>query len=393
MRRSSILTNILLLLPGVAAICYAIVTGVSRGEDLQTFYSRGEAWLGGATDVSGLPGRLYPPFAPPLFSVLTLLKFEHAVVVWLGINLIALLVTIYLANKLIVHSETGRSLVYLAAFFLTWAPVRVTFRLGQNALVIVALILGALVARQKGNKIAGGLLLGLSLIKYSLALPFLLYLLWKREWKMIFSSLALVALLTAVYAVHLDISPFKAITDSLSMVREVQLSASSYVGTTEIRVLMLDLTAHNELAASVLTTAVTLAALLAMAIVFVREPEDETIHFSLLSLFALWTAYHRVYDSVLCIIPAALLIDYRLRNRFRRFSAFWLCGLGLLIISIPGLLTERLKIPAAELSTTLLGFAGLHAERILMFGLFWSLLWIGWGERPARRNRPECPAG
>jgi hypothetical protein len=57
------------------------------------------------------------------------------------------------------------------------------------------------------------------------------------------------------------------------------------------------------------------------------------------------------------------------------------------------LLTERLKIPAAELSTTLLGFAGLHAERILMFGLFWSLLWIGWGERPARRNRPECPAG
>jgi hypothetical protein len=382
-----------LLLPGVAAICYAIVTGVSRGEDLLTFYSRGEAWLIGASDVSAVPGKLYPPFAPPLFSLLTVLRFEHAVVVWIGINLVALLVTIYLASKLVAHSEMGRLLVYLAAFFLTWAPVRVTFRLGQNSLVIAALILGALVARQKGNKISAGLLLGLSLVKYSLSLPFFLYLVWKREWKMVLSSLALVALLTAVYAWHLEISPLEAITDSLSMARDVQLSASTYVGTTEIRVLMLDLTANNELAASVLTTAVTLAALVAMAIVFLRHPKDESIHFALLSLFALWTAYHRVYDSVLCIIPAGLLIDYRMRKRFPGFSLFWLCGLGLLVVSIPGLLTERLKIPAAELSNTPLGFAGLHVERILMFGLFWSLFWIAWDGRPARRSTPEPPAG
>jgi hypothetical protein len=321
--------------------------------------------------------------------LLTLLRFEHAVVFWLLINLIVLLITIYLANKLIITSENARSLIYVAAFFLTWAPVRVTFRLGQNSLVITALILGALLARQKDKKIAGGLLLGLSLVKYSLSLPFFLYLLWKREWKMILSSVALTGTLTGVYAWHLEISPLKAITDSLSLVREVQLSASGYIGTTEIRLLMLDLAGGNDLAASFLTTSLIIAGLLAIALAFVRNPKDEPLHFALLSLFALWTSYHRVYDSVLCIVPAALLIDYRLRKRFPKLSFFWLCGLGLLVVSIPGLLTERLKISEAELSATPAGFAGLHIERILMFGLFWSLLWIAWNERPARRRAPE----
>jgi hypothetical protein len=384
--------NVILLLPGIVAVCYAVVTGLSRGEDLLTFYQRGEAWLAGASDVSSVPGRLYPPFAPPLFAVLTVLRFEHAVVVWLLINLIALLVTIYFAHKLIASSENARSLLFLAAFFLTWAPVRVTLRLGQNSLVITALILGALLARQKQQKVAGGLLLGLSLVKYSLSLPFFLYLLWKREWKMILSSLALMTFLTGVYAWHLEISPIKALTDGLGLVRNVQLTASGYTGTTEIRLLILDLFGGNELAASALTTGFTLAALLAMAIVFVRKPEDEPIHFALLSLFALWTTYHRVYDSVLCIIPAAMLMDYYLRKRFPRFRVFWLCGLGLLIVSVPGLLTERMKISAGELSATPAGFAGLHVERVLMFGLFWSLVWLAWNKEPARRSTQECPA-
>jgi len=156
-------------------------------------------------------------------------------------------------------------------------------------------------------------------------------------------------------------------------------------GNTEIRPLLLSVAGGNEMVALVLTVVLGLAALIAMAVVFSRIRECENAHFAVLALFALWSTYHRVYDSVICILPAALLIDFIVRKKLVGFSLFWLGGLGLLALSLPGFLTERLHLNAAQLSGNPLGWLGLHIERLLVFGLFWSLLFVMWREARSRK--------
>jgi hypothetical protein len=159
-------------------------------------------------------------------------------------------------------------------------------------------------------------------------------------------------------------------------------------GNSEIRPLVLSIVGGNETLTLVLTITLGLAGLIAMAVVFRRTPECENAHFAVLALFALWAAYHRVYDSVMCILPAALLIDLMVRKRLVGFSRFWLAGLGLLAVSLPGLLTERLQLKPEELSSTPAGWLGLHIERLLVFGLFWSLVFVMWRRSEAIGRKP-----
>src|SRR5262245_45864623 len=108
------------------------------------------------------------------------------------------------------------------------------------------------------------------------------------------------------------------------------------MGTTEIKLLLLDLSGGNEMLTAVLTLSFSIAALISMCIVFSRNPRWEIAHFAMLALFSLWSVYHRTYDSVACLLPAALLTDLLIKKRFVGFSRFWLAGLGLLIVSISG---------------------------------------------------------
>ena len=71
-------------------------------------------------------------------------------------------------------------------------------------------------------------------------------------------------------------------------------------------------------------------------------------------------------------------MDLLVRKRFVAFSRFWLAGLALLIISIPGILVNRLKLSPAALSNNTLLALGIHIERIMVFGMFWSLIFLMW---------------
>ena len=160
-------------------------------------------------------------------------------------------------------------------------------------------------------------------------------------------------------------------------------------GVSEMKLLLLALTGENESLTAILDVTFSLAALISMAIVFARKPRFEKMHFAALALFALWAVYHRTYDSVLCLFAAAPLVDLLIKGRFvtgnehgskrgLMFSRFWIAALGLLIISIPGFLLERLKLSPPGLSDNPLLFVGVHIERLLVFGMFWSLLVFIW---------------
>ena len=159
-------------------------------------------------------------------------------------------------------------------------------------------------------------------------------------------------------------------------------------GATEIQLLFVSLTGGNRALTTGLTVGLVVMGIIAMALIFRRKPADEHLHFAILSLFSLWSVYHRTYDAVLCVIPAALLIDFVVRRRHLAFSAAALGGLSLLALSLPGLLTERLGLKAEVLSHNVLGFVGLHLERFIILGLFCGLLVVLTVTRPAQTPEP-----
>jgi hypothetical protein len=80
----------------------------------------------------------------------------------------------------------------------------------------------------------------------------------------------------------------------------------------------------------------------------------------------------------MCLLPASLFVGLIVRGKHVAFSRFWLCAYGLLIVSIPGLLFDRLKLDPSGRSANPLLLLGLHIERLLVFGSFCSLLFLMW---------------
>ncbi len=361
-----------------ASLVYAVATAPGRAIDIGLFYDGARAWVDGTHQIGSRSLALYPPFTFPLLSPLTLLSLDQAVIAFILINLALTAIVVRQVIKLWGEDWSIRTQMLFAAMMISWAPWRVTIRNGQISLIILALLLGAIAARRKNRPFLAGALLGLTLAKYTMTFPFFLYFAWKKEWKIILASVLLPAALMEVYALRMGTTIIHSSIDYVRFVAGVHAhSPGGWLGTTEIKLLFSALTGGNEQAASLITIILILAATVFLFAVVERRPEREGAHFAAMSLFALWAAYHRTYDSVMCIVPAAVLIGFYRQKVFPRYSLFWLGALGLFIINLPGLLTDRLNLNAADLSNPL-GFIGLHIERLMVFAFFWSLLWVAW---------------
>lgn len=361
-----------------ASLIYAVTTAPGRAIDIGLFYDGARAWVDGTHQIGVGSLRLYPPFTFPLLSPLALASFDHLVIVFILINLAATALAIHLAIKLWGANWSIRTQMLFAAMLIGWAPYRVTIRNGQISLIVVALLLSALVARRKNRHFLAGALVGLTLAKYSMTFPFFLYFAWKKEWKIILASILLPLALTEVYALRMGTTIIESTMDYVRFVAGVHSrSPGGWIGTTEIKPMISSLTGGNEQAASLITIILILAAIVSFFAVVARRPRREDAHFASMTLLAMWAAYHRTYDSVLCLVPAAVLIGFYRRKILARYSLFWLGALGLFVINLPGLLADRLNLSANDLSNPL-GFLGLHIERLMVFVFFWSLLWVVW---------------
>jgi hypothetical protein len=376
-----------LLMIASASLIYAVVTAPRVGIDLMFFQTGAREWVDGVFQIGkGVIG-VYTPFLLPLFSPIALLSFDTLVLVWIAVNLAATALSLYFVKELWGRHWQFKTRLILAAFFLAFAPFRVTMRNGQISLIVLALLLGALVARRRNRNFWAGSLLGLSLCKYTLTIPFFLYFLWKRDWKVVSTAVLLPLALTELFALRLGLGLFQVIRQYSGLAAEILFSGlPNRTGTTEIRLLFLDLSGGNESFAAIAGLSVSVAALICMLIVFAKKPRWELAHIAVLSLFSLWSVYHRTYDSVFCLVPAALFVDFLVRERFVRFSKFWLAALGLLIVSVPGVLVDRLQLNASVPARNPLFLAGVHIERLLVFGMFWSLLFVIW-KAPANEFR------
>lgn len=361
----------------VASLTYGVATAPGQGIDIAAFRNIGLSWVEGVYRIYGPP-----PFAAVVFSPLAMMSLPQSLILCLALNLLATGACIVLVKALLGSMWPFRAVCYMSALLLSWAPYRVTLRVGQISLIVAALLLGSVLSWKRDKKILAGLLVGLSLCKYPLSLPFFLYFVWRKEWKIAAIALLVVAALTEIFSLRLGLSPLQVILDYVRVTGHRSLSNDAhFAGATEIGPLLFALTG-NESLANGLNIALAALALVSMGLVFTREPRCEKMHLAIVALFSLWYVYHRTYDSVVCILPAAFFIDLIVRKKFLAFAVICLSALGLLAVSVPGLLTERLQLEVETLSANPVGFLGLHIERILVFGLFWSLLVLLWWVGP-----------
>ena len=382
----------LLFVTATVSVGYAVITAWDRGIDILMFQDMGDAWLNARP-----PLHFYgpPPFSAVMFAPLALLSPGQLKVVWLLVNLAATAASLYLTIVLWGENWSRRVRFVLCAFFLSWAPFRVTLRNGQITIVTLALLLGALVARSRKRNVLAGVLLGLSLWKYPLSFPFPFYFMWKRDWKLVITSVAVPLLLTGIYAWRLGITVVDVVREYVSIIGGLSFANSSFLeGTTDLKPLVAAITGMAEPVPAVISGAVCVIALTMMAAAFRRTRSCEMLHFAVLALFSLWAVYHRSYDAVVCLIPAAALIVWLRSGEFVWAGIAGFVSLGSFVIGIHGLTAGHLGL-AAHYSR--LVQIGLHIERLIVFGLFWLFIWIllrHWASLPGSRSSTVngCPA-
>lgn len=123
-----------------------------------------------------------PPIAVVLFAPLAILPWQYGVIGFIPLNFVSTLICMVLCWLLARKEGWSISLRLLFLIYMVTLPAlwRLT-PIGQIAPTITACLLGVLLALQYRRKTTGGILLALSLSKYTLSLPFLVWLFLRQN--------------------------------------------------------------------------------------------------------------------------------------------------------------------------------------------------------------------
>ncbi len=156
---------------------------------------------------------VYPPTAFVLVSPLTYLPWGWANLVWLSLGLAGIPATLFLLLRLRgpVASELRtwdlrtwdlRTIAF-ATLFLSFNPLHQAFHLGNSALLVVPLCLGAIFLAEARHDVSAGLLLGTAAaLKPQLAFWIFIYYLFRLRGKMLLAAIVPGAALTAIFFCH-----------------------------------------------------------------------------------------------------------------------------------------------------------------------------------------------
>ena len=279
-------------------------------------------------DPYGDPDLSYPPSALPVFAALIAPIPPPALrATWLVLNLAAL-------------GGLGAMIVRLwgrswpawvgAAFCLTVAaskPVRGGIALGQFHLIPTALLVGSAAALEARRPIVAGVLVGIALIKPTMALPFLGYLVARGSWTALASAAGVQAGLWLIASTWLGVGPIALLGEWMANTR-LQEAA----GTIDLPSLIRSAWPGAPLPASAIALLV-LAAGIAVTIALRRKSDLALVALSTY-LAAIFT-YHRAYDLVLLVPALAFAIDLTQRPGAPspRLGTFAAVSLGLMLLA------------------------------------------------------------
>ena len=205
----------------------------------------------------------------------------------------------------------------LAMSILATSAVSSGLGLGQNAILYTAFLVLALQLRERGWNGSSGFVLGITLSKISLAMPFLLPFFFRRDWRVLIAAATYVVGATAVLCIWLNASPVELTQQWIQ--RAEKFACFDYGPASLI--------CHLGFPANTVNRVCEATVILAATVIFawLRRLSLVTL-FGLAAGFGrLWT-YHRSYDNFVLVILLVALADGYLRTKQ------WQLGVAMLAV-------------------------------------------------------------
>ena len=345
--------------------------------DLESMMRWGRYWLVDGTNVYE-PGVWsapdYPPNAIVLLSPLALLPALVAQPLWILMNIAMAFVAPYAAARFFRPHDPSRVIALPVLMFLSWGGART---LTQFTLVSLMCSIIAMRAAS-GGQIAAGAWLGLALMKPHVAAPVLLWSVFTRRWRIAVTALLVTGGLIGVFCVRSGSHPFQVGARYVEILRTYHTGDAILAGISELRPLVkLAADASN---VDAIAGSIALALIAAISVAGFLEGAVRTrVLYAAPPLVACWvllTFYHLTYGFVI-LLPVMMLLALNDSPPTRlRKTLFWVLQLGMMF-DIPGA-SRRIGLAGTALVTHFL----VHADRVLILGLFAGLIMLAWREAP-----------
>jgi hypothetical protein len=137
-----------------------------------------------------------PAYQPLLFAPFSFLAFRQAYFAFYAFDLAVLILCFRLLRPYL--ANLARVASYLPAAMFLFFPIAETLIQGQDSIILMALLLGALTCIQRDRECLAGVLVAFGLFKFQLVIPIaVLFLVWRR-WRFTAAFACTAALLAAV---------------------------------------------------------------------------------------------------------------------------------------------------------------------------------------------------
>lgn len=380
----AVLAGTVLAIIGLAVTAHGLLDyhGRPLGTDFACFYTAGDLARHGEALASydfarlnqalregfGAGAPIYGWFYPPSFLLvaqgLAYLPYLPALVLWLGVTLLAYLFAARALLRASPSPELARDPLWLLAT-LAFPAVFLNLTHGQNGFLTAALMMGGL-ALLKPRPVLAGILFGLMAYKpqFGLALP--LALMAGRQWKTFAAATVTVALSALLVSLIYGPGIWSAFFDSLAINRKLVVEEGS-IGFSKVQSVFAAvriLGGSLSLAYGV-QALVSICALGAVVMIWRSRASDSLKGAALVLATTLSTPYVVHYDLVL-LAPAIVLLAVEGRRRgFLPGEHLVLAGLWL-VPFFCRLIAEQVHFPLAPvLIMTALAFAFRKARSII----------------------------
>ena len=346
--------------------------------DLESMMRWGRYWLVEGANVyePGSWGSVdYPPNAIVLLSPLGLMSLDMAHPIWLLLNLGMAVLAPYFAARFMRPHDPFRVVVLPVLFFLCWGGVRT---LTQFTLIALTCSMAAMVTAVR-RPLAGGVWLGLAMLKPQVAVPVFLWSVFTRRWTAALTSLVVVGGLIGVFCLRSDAPPAWVATRYAETLAVFHTGEAILAGLSELRPLIRQVVSDfSEVDAIAVSMALGLIAGIGVAGIQEGGSRTRVLYTAppLVACWSLMTFYHLTYGFVILLPVLMLLALNDARRSTLRTSLFWLLQLGMMF-DIPGL-SRRAGLAGTPLFVNVLS----HADRVLMISLFVGLVALAWREAP-----------
>lgn len=320
-----------------------------------------------------------------LLSPLSFFSWSVAKNIWMIFNYLFMLAIPPLVIRIFSRTQdfSSKEKIFLTLVFISLFGTRNAATNGQTSLFVFLCMLAAVWLSQRNSWILSGLLLGFALSKYSLALPVFLFMIYKKNFRVIVLSISVQLLGVLIVAMLTHSHPIAILFESYQIMKIHLLQSGIHIAD-----FFPDKTFLSMAAPAILTVLVfsivyyNLSGKSKMSSQASYRNFNDQLMLVILTLWTLLVAYHRAYDSLVVILFLEFgfyLFINRKNLQLSKYHAYFLLGILSISIFIFSLPASGINLLQGTMSSAMIsGWIQFHNHLIslTLFFLLGYSLWL-----------------